>query len=213
MTNSDQELTGVRLGEYDTNSKQDCTGIDEDTKICADPIMRVGIEETIVHPKYNLSSIDQFHDIALIRLNKDIDFTDFIQPICLPKKSKLPSNFMAAGWGQTEKWFNSNIKMKVDLPLVDKDQCQNIYRRRRVSARRTISDFQLCAGGEPNKDTCAGDSGGPLMAIEDDEKWIPRWTCFGVVSYGPKDCGTLNLPGVYSNVAEYLPWIISNLKP
>jgi secreted trypsin-like serine protease len=33
----------------------------------------------------------------------------------------------------------------------------------------------------------------------------------GVVSFGTKKCGK-GLPGVYINVATYIPWIIENLK-
>lgn len=206
-------MIGVRLGEYNIVSEPDCVKDVDYIATCADPIMRVGIEEIIVHPEYDPSSNNQFHDIALLRLNKDIEFTDFIQPICLSTKSELPPSFIAAGWGRTENMAKSNIKMKVNLPLVNKDHCQNSYSSRAISAGRTISETQLCAGGEDNKDTCTGDSGGPLMAIADDESGIPRWTSFGVVSFGPSMCGTAGWPGVYTKVSEYIPWIMSNLKP
>ena len=34
----------------------------------------------------------------------------------------------------------------------------------------------------------------------------------GLVSFGPTRCGD-GLPGVYTNVASYMDWIINNLKP
>lgn len=48
--------------------------------------------------------------------------------------------------------------------------------------------------------------GGPLMLYNTDA--VPSyWYQVGLVSYGAKDCGTENFPGVYSKVAEFLEWI------
>lgn len=41
----------------------------------------------------------------------------------------------------------------------------------------------------------------------------PYWYLVGIVSFGPKNCGTANWPGVYTNVAKYVDWINSNVKP
>jgi secreted trypsin-like serine protease len=35
---------------------------------------------------------------------------------------------------------------------------------------------------------------------------IPYWYAVGVVSFGGKDCGK-KIPGVYTNVANYLNWL------
>lgn len=50
-----------------------------------------------------------------------------------------------------------------------------------------------------------GDSGGPLQfpALQDDPTCMFRVA--GVVSFGPP-CG-IGLPGVYTKVAPYVPWI------
>ena len=59
------------------------------------------------------------------------------------------------------------------------------------------------------KDSCSGDSGGPLIVrnrIED-----PMYLK-GIVSFGTKKCGK-GFPGVYINVTHYIPWILETLKP
>ncbi len=59
------------------------------------------------------------------------------------------------------------------------------------------------------KDSCSGDSGGPMIARED-----PRQTMYlaGVVSTGPITCGS-GYPGIYTSVDHFLDWIKDKLKP
>ena len=62
--------------------------------------------------------------------------------------------------------------------------------------------------------SCVGDSGSALMR---DEKSIvdgfPRqYKLIGVVSFGPRLCGTKDVPGVYTRVRSYLDWILENVK-
>lgn len=67
--------------------------------------------------------------------------------------------------------------------------------------------LQICAGGMRGEDTCAGDSGGPLMLSVDNS-----WHLIGLVSYGPQECGTSS-PGVYTNIFPYIKWINSVISP
>ena len=61
----------------------------------------------------------------------------------------------------------------------------------------------------PGQDSCSGDSGGPLVWREySDDPWYQ----IGVVSFGAVKCGSKDIPGVYTRVEAYLPWIESNLE-
>ena len=62
----------------------------------------------------------------------------------------------------------------------------------------------------PGKDSCSGDSGGPLIARNGAE--YPMFLR-GIVSFGARKCGENGIPGVYINVASYLDWISTNMKP
>ena len=59
------------------------------------------------------------------------------------------------------------------------------------------------------KDSCNGDSGGPLIYREYSDD---PWHQIGLVSFGTKACGK-GVPGVYTRVAEYMDWIESKLQP
>ena len=55
----------------------------------------------------------------------------------------------------------------------------------------------ICADGM-NKNTCGGDSGGPLLANING-----KFTLVGITSWGPEECGgTLDNFGVYVDISE-----------
>lgn len=202
-------LESVRLGEYNTATDRDCIP-DNVGEICVeDPPLTVRIAEQIVHEDYAPLSNDQRYDIALLRLAEDVTFTNYIKPICLPVSSNLSQKLTVAGWGSTENRRESDVKLKVSLPLVDMRQCSVTYQRSGV----TLGEGQLCAGGQKGFDSCRGDSGGPLMQQERGADMLARWKVVGVVSFGPSPCGMEGFPGIYTKVYDYLPWIMGKIRP
>lgn len=66
----------------------------------------------------------------------------------------------------------------------------------------------LCASGDNNgKDTCFGDSGGPLICQpEDTSSAGSEWLQLGITSHGSdKTCGPL--PAFYTKVSRHVQWI------
>jgi len=41
---------------------------------------------------------------------------------------------------------------------------------------------------------------------------LDRWDLIGVVSFGPRLCGTEGVPGVYARVNSYLDWILDTVQ-
>ncbi|XP_047004981.1 CLIP domain-containing serine protease 2-like [Schistocerca americana] len=201
-------LVGVRLGEWDQRTDVDCYG-----EICAPPAEDYGIEEVIPHPDFRpqaTSNVD--NDIALLRLDRDAHDNSFIRPICLPVSTEMRQatfvgkNLVVAGWGTTEYGDTSPVKLYVGVPVVDEQTCQQRYSR----WNRRIVTSQICAGGKKGKDSCSGDSGGPLMAFEGRP---PRGVIVGLVSFGPRNCGMVGYPAVYTRVSSFLTWILDTIRP
>lgn len=99
------------------------------------------------------------------------------------------------------------MKLKVKVPLKSQSECTRI-----LNTNRRITPNQLCAGGEEGKDSCEGDSGGPLMrTYEDLADNTIQWYQEGVVSWGVQ-CGRAHLPAVYTRVARYMNWILNRIS-
>lgn len=203
-------LKFVRLGEYNIKSDPDCL-VEGIYKDCNDGKQDVKPKRAIPHPEYSSSEISQHHDLGLIQLERSVPFSDFIRHICLPPMSepKLTSpgtKYNVCGWGRTNFFGEglgeealSPVKLKTTLPYFDHGECREIYRAQKLS----LGSGQLCAGGR-KADTCAGDSGSPLMFFDRKEG---TWLLTGVVSMGVQSCGTEGKPGIYTNVAQYAAWI------
>ncbi|XP_044260042.1 phenoloxidase-activating factor 1-like isoform X2 [Tribolium madens] len=197
-------LVNVRLGEYNTETERDCSN-QLGFEICNEKPIDSEIDKVIPHPDYSDNSADRYHDIALIKLKRKVSYTDFIKPICLPGKSEKSSvgeRLVVAGWGRTEYASNSPVKLKLWVPVAETSQCSRKFK----SAGVTLGNKQLCAGGEQGKDSCNGDSGGPLMATTNG---TAQWYIEGIVSFGAR-CGSEGWPGIYTRVSEYLDWIRNN---
>uniref|UniRef100_A0A2C9GW66 CLIP domain-containing serine protease n=1 Tax=Anopheles farauti TaxID=69004 RepID=A0A2C9GW66_9DIPT len=198
------KVNRVRLGEWDTRTEVDC----QDGN-CASAPVDLDIESIVSHRDYVARDAHE-NDIALVRFKRDVAFSDTIRPICLPLANPARSRNLvglsnyAAGWGRTETASASPVKLKVALTVQDLAACSRKYQNTNTPP---LKQSQLCAGGLAGKDTCSGDSGGPLMSQQ-----AGTWYLYGVVSFGPNKCGTAGYPGVYTNVVSFLDWIQDNVQ-
>ncbi|XP_023950486.2 phenoloxidase-activating enzyme [Bicyclus anynana] len=206
------EPKNVRLGDYNINNDgPDCVDVEGGGQDCTEGAIVVPIEKIIPHRGYDPNSPLRRHDIALLRLQTMAPYGDFIRPICLPTADVALADprplLYAAGWGAvSDQQSSSSVKLHVDLPFFTQTECQPSYN---VAKRKVeLWNGQICAGGQKGKDSCKGDSGGPLML--DNGR---LYEVVGVVSFGPTPCGMENVPGVYTKVYEYMPWIRSQMKP
>lgn len=95
------------------------------------------------------------------------------------------------------------------LTISNQENCTSIYSSK---FQIDIGDNQFCTQGQERKDTCEGDSGGPLIRFElQANKDVPRYFLIGIVSFGPRNCGTPNLPAVFTRVSSHIDWILYHI--
>ncbi|GJQ73786.1 hypothetical protein Trydic_g18726 [Trypoxylus dichotomus] len=183
----------VRLGDIDT--------IDDPND---SDVQTFDVINTFVHPLYNQSSF--YNDIALLELNKPINYTRGVMPACLQNSFDFGNpTLWATGWGTLYYGGeSSNVLQKVDLQQFSTKECNGkAYGRQRRLSNGILDEMQICAGNpEQGKDTCQGDSGGPLQIKMFDHLNI--YKIVGITSFGIK-CGIIQ--GIYTRVSHYLPWI------
>ena len=212
------KIPSVRLGEWNITADPDCQILRNGVKVCADPYLDVGVEKIHIHPDYSPNNDNEgyyaYNDIALIRLVRNIHFTDFIRPICLPvrpyQRSKTYDGvaLQISGWGVTEKGYTSPVKKKLTISGTEFERCRIIY----LSQDMSLSPPQICAGGGPCEDAGKGDSGCPLMEKQNiDSQDV--YVLVGIVSFGNVYCLSRGVPGVYTSVGAYMEWIESLLQP
>lgn len=179
------------------------------------PADRKQVKVIQIHPDWDDETFEW--DFALLRLSSDSSqpTTDLIT---LAESVETTGGKPAriAGWGCTLQ--------------VPKDECGSLVGGRPnqllEASVQFVSDthcgsqasygsefnpaMMLCAGIYPagGKDTCFGDSGGPVTATVGS-----RQVLAGVTSWGSPICGSPNYPGVYARVTAGLPWIERKINP
>lgn len=123
----------------------------------------------------------------------------------------LPKRATATGWGDIDNDYNqAQILQKVDLVLFSEYECIKIWGKplKRLYRKHSVKSI-VCYGdnNSTKKDTCRGDSGGPIQ-IEFGPK---NYMIVGITSFGSEICGS-GPPAAYTNVAFYLPWLHSYIK-
>jgi len=181
----------MKLGTYNYNS------VNEPGEIVTN------VSRIIIHPQYGQPK--QFsHDMSLLRLTQPVQFTDHIQPVCLPANVDdllvEGKPCFVTGWGATSEGgpVSANLQ-QVIVPFLTPEHCMQEY-------PNMIDDTMVCAG-RVGVDSCQGDSGGPLVTKHMDNG---RWYQAGIVSWG-QGCAEDGFAGVYSRVSSMCDFIKANV--
>ncbi|PVU90259.1 hypothetical protein BB560_006219 [Smittium megazygosporum] len=176
-----------------------------------------------------------YGDIAILQLNSKIEFNENVNAIKISGSDIPPDlDVNAIGFGTTEQnEYKPSNKLRVaTLKTGTVSQCQP-----HRSAFESNNEDVICCPSELNRDTCFGDSGGPLLGStkpfnDTITKSINRssktndsvetrylrsegsWVLLGITSYGDSlyggfTCADSDSAGFFTNAAYYLPIILN----
>lgn len=155
-----------------------------------------------IHPDFGrLAKFDS--DLALLTLTEAVVFNAAAAPVCLPTGGATPGRAATAlGWGKVSedsRVFSQSLR-QVELQILDEAACARYG--------SSMTSGMLCAGvSGGGRDSCHGDSGGPLLTQDEDSRWVLA----GVVSFG-RGCGRPDYPGVYVDLFHFRDWIAEVVK-
>ncbi|KAH8344306.1 hypothetical protein KR084_009475, partial [Drosophila pseudotakahashii] len=179
------DISGVVFGDSDSSS--------------TNPFRSVTI-----HPDYSLEK--RQNDLAIIKLTHAVEFTDFVQPICLPSaednKSEAPnSDLIVAGFeGPSNRRHNptykrSDKRIKTAFNRVDSSECHKLQERFPLEL--------IC--GQNEKDALVALSGSALAEASGNPR---KFHLIGIVTVG---FGTSDKSYTgYLKIRPHLDWILSN---
>ncbi|XP_005455965.2 chymotrypsin-like protease CTRL-1, partial [Oreochromis niloticus] len=161
------------------------------------------VKETICHPAFSFYCWTYENDICLLKLSAPVNFTDYIQPICLASEKSTFHNGTSSrvtGFGYDDSYRFSNILQEVNVPILGNNECrchfENYYYYYWLPQ---ITENVTCTGPKVGwKGPFYGDEGEPLM-IKAGSLWVQS----GVQSYS-YGCGGLS---IYTRVSQYQKWI------
>ncbi|NWR91723.1 GRAA protein, partial [Furnarius figulus] len=162
---------------------------------------KIQIAKQFPHPCYD--HISKQNDLMLVQLHKRARLNAAVKLIPLPTSDDDPKPgtiCTVAGWGKTsnhQKELSATLR-EVNITVISRQVCND---KHHYNGKPVITDIMICAGAKNGKkDSCDGDSGGPLRC-----NGVMR----GITSFGkPKHCGSADGPGVYTRLTKQnLQWI------
>jgi len=190
------------------------------------------VKQKFLHELYDSDSIE--NDIMLVQLDSPVVTSDGSNNLLqlnfdrnLPNENDMQTELLfAIGLGQTETGFLASRLRFVGLPEFNFDDCEDFYQPSSGGGffeaifpaffDRMDGELQLCAGGIRGRDSCSGDSGGPILFIPDDATPTNnpdgnKDIQLGLTSYG-LGCAQ-EAPAVYTRISGYEDWIKDRVCP
>ena len=145
------------------------------------------------HPNFNSNTMQ--NDYSLYKLNSPVTTTG--ATVTVNTNGSRPSNGQALtvmGYGYTTTGSGVLTDRLRDVAVPSISDCGSRW------GTMYNADVMLCAG-VGGKDSCNGDSGGPIVIRNGDSHVL-----VGIVSFGAA-CGDSFYPGVYARVSAVTSWI------
>ncbi|KAI7829919.1 trypsin-like cysteine/serine peptidase domain-containing protein [Kickxella alabastrina] len=171
------------------------------------------ISKVIAHPGFTMEGLND--DIAVLILKTPVVNSMVTKVKVYTGDFYLDTPLGAAGFGMVDP-LNSTVSpdvlMKVDLRVGSDEFCE----KNNIGYNHK---YLICTDGTAGKDTCYGDSGGPLITPVDNGS--DGFALLGITSFGSDNednpdgiCAMAGSSGFYTRAATYVNWIaqVANLN-
>ncbi|MCF6202252.1 MAG: serine protease [Methylococcaceae bacterium] len=161
---------------------------------------RSAVKRIIIHPLFDNVTLD--NDLALLELSTPSTQQPITFLSSYSSQDSARKPVIALGWGTTSDTKNiyPSELHQVDLSIVDNAECSKKL--------PDVTEKMLCAKtNSAKKDTCRGDSGGPLIVFDEESQ---SWRQAGITSWGV-GCAIPEFSGVYTRIKSYAFFISDNI--
>ncbi|KAH8412454.1 hypothetical protein KR009_002319, partial [Drosophila setifemur] len=177
---------------------------------CSPVPQELEIEELAVHPLFNDNWRD--YDIAVAKLARSVELTDYVQPICLPPTDNQPVDNYIGQWLETTGFRfyppsnhheEVNWRRKVLVHTATPEYCNSLTRG------WILSHNQICAVWPSAEYRLV--SGAPLMGIELVNGKPHRYYLIGISSFGSKNSYYFYIER-FMRILPFKEWILRNIE-
>ncbi len=178
-----------------------------------------------IHPSYTKGAVHRGHDLALLRIasswtGNTAELDGFSAPL---KRVRNGTDLEVAGYGYLMEAGSSESVIgkrgaveapslalqQAVVPALSPNRCRRTLTKKiteygyeeEFGGLLISGETHICAG-IGDVDSCTGDSGGPLIARDENGAAVQ----VGIVSWG-LGCARQDSPGVYVRIADYKDWI------
>jgi secreted trypsin-like serine protease len=163
------------------------------------------IKSIFMHNSY--SNVTLANDLAIIEIENEFQFNDYIQPICLPDQETQgypivsTDSYLITLTNKDDKMLKNSIQ-RIDMSVVNENYC----------SKYANQDIQVCAKALTTKSACRGDSGSPLVVQNRVCGYNKCSVLAGITSFvlgkstNKYECNSL-YPTFFTRVSAFVPWI------
>uniref|UniRef100_A0A1A9WC60 Peptidase S1 domain-containing protein n=1 Tax=Glossina brevipalpis TaxID=37001 RepID=A0A1A9WC60_9MUSC len=173
--------------------------------------LSIKISKHIEHPNYTHPAA--YNDVALIKLVKPLISDHSFACLWTENHIEDHSDVILLGYEQSSfPHISPEHLMKIDLKIRPQDDCGRDHPPDKISGtlENGILNTQICAIDTTKfRLTCPEDSGGPLMKLVRNELYTVPYI-IGITSIGV-GCAS-SIPGIYTRISEYIPWLQSIIE-
>lgn len=213
-----KDLDYVRLGEHNLNTARDCdTFTDPRTRQsvqeCAPgPIDVKAVLPFTIHPQAGKPF--RGNDFALVRMVDKVQFSDNIQPVCLPirenLRNHLPKDFVLSLFEVT---VNNNQYTqelyKTRSLFTEREECEERFED--YGYTPWVTDKMFCALAQGPNYICTPHMGAPLVSMVQQGS-VVRAVQYGLAMMNPSNCTIAQtIAKTYLRVPLYVDWILENI--